>query len=58
MDKLDTKVASDLFTLRDDRMLSVQTVHAISIMRVWLPNPRTVFDKGVLKTYFIDTYNE
>ena len=57
MDKLDTKVASDLFTLRDEP-------HAIGAngSRYFdnegvATEPRTVFDKGVLKTYFIDTYN-
>ena len=55
--KLDTKVASDLFTLRDEP-------HAIGAngSRYFdnegvATEPRTVFDKGVLKTYFIDTYN-
>lgn len=37
-------------------MLSVQTVHAFDNEGV-ATEPRTVFDKGVLKTYFIDTYN-
>lgn len=57
MDKLDTKVASDLFTLRDEP-------HAIGAngSRYFdnegvATEPRTVFDKGVLKIYFIDTYN-
>ena len=57
MDKLDAKVASSLFTLRDEP-------HAIGAngSRYFdnegvATQPRAIFDGGVLKTYFIDTYN-
>jgi len=57
MDKLDAKVASDLFTLRDEPHVIGANGSRYFDNEGVATEPRTVFDKGVLKTYFIDTYN-
>jgi len=56
LDKIGQQIGNEKFTLRDEP-------HLIGAMGArYFDNegvatqPRTIFDKGVLKTYFIDTY--
>lgn len=56
-DKLEEKVASGLFTLRDEpHLIGINGSRYFDNEGV-ATEPRAVFDKGILKTYFIDTYN-
>ncbi len=57
LDKLDTKVASDLFTLRDEPHTVGANGSRYFDSEGVATAPRAVFDRGVLKTYYIDTYN-
>lgn len=57
LDKLDTKVAGDLFTLRDEPHVVGANGSRYFDAEGVATQPGAVFDRGVLKTYFIDTYN-
>lgn len=57
LDKSEEKVASGLFTLRDEPHLIGANGARYFDNEGVATEPRAVFDKGVLKTYFIDTYN-
>ncbi|MDE6216948.1 TldD/PmbA family protein [Bacteroides sp.] len=57
LDKTDVKVASDLFTLRDEPHVVGATGSRYFDNEGVATEPRAIFDRGVLKTYFIDTYN-
>lgn len=57
LDKLDTKVVSDLFTLRDEPHTVGANGSRYFDSEGVATAPRAVFDRGVLKTYYIDTYN-
>ena len=57
LDKLNTKVASDLFTLRDEPHTVGANGSRYFDSEGVATAPRAVFDRGVLKTYYIDTYN-
>ena len=57
LDKLDVKVASDLFTLLDEPHIVGANGSRYFDAEGVATAPRTVFDRGVLKTYYIDTYN-
>ena len=51
------KVASDLFTLRDEPHTVGANGSRYFDSEGVATAPRAVFDRGVLKTYYIDTYN-
>ena len=55
--KQDAKVASDLFTLRDEPHVIGASGSRYFDNEGVATQPRPIFEKGVLKTYFIDTYN-
>ena len=55
--KQDAKVASDLFTLRDEPHVIGANGSRYFDNEGVATQPRPIFEKGVLKTYFIDTYN-
>ena len=57
LDKLGTKVASGLFTLRDEPHVVGANGSRYFDNEGVATRPMTIFDKGVLQTYFIDTYN-
>ncbi|ADV42393.1 TldD/PmbA family protein [Bacteroides helcogenes] len=57
LDKQDAKVASELFTLRDEPHIVGAKGSRYFDSEGVATQPRAIFDKGVLKTYFIDTYN-
>lgn len=57
LDKLGTKVASSLFTLRDEPHVVGANGSRYFDNEGVATRPMTIFDKGVLQTYFIDTYN-
>lgn len=57
LEKLEAKVASDLFTLRDEPHVVGATGSRYFDNEGVATEPRAIFDRGVLKTYFIDTYN-
>lgn len=57
LDKINEKVASDIFTLIDDPHLPQARGAGYFDVEGVATEKRTIFDKGVLKTYFIDTYN-
>ncbi len=57
LDKLDTKVASELLTLRDEPHVIGGKGSCYFDNEGVATEPRTIFEHGVLKTYFIDTYN-
>lgn len=56
-DKIEGKVASALFTLRDEPHIVGANGARYFDNEGVATEPRAVFDRGVLKTYFIDTYN-
>lgn len=57
MDKLGEKVLADTVTLLDEpHMIGASGARYYDAEGV-ATQPRAIFDKGVLKTYFIDTYN-
>lgn len=57
LDKLGQKVGSDRFTLTDEpHRIGASGARYFDSEGV-ATHPRTVFDKGLLKTYYIDTYN-
>ena len=57
LDKLGAKVASGLFTLRDEPHVVGANGSRYFDNEGVATRPMTIFDKGVLQTYFIDTYN-
>ena len=57
LDKLGTKVASGLFTLRDEPHVVGANGSRYFDNEGVATRPMTIFDKGVLQTYFVDTYN-
>lgn len=56
LDKLLEKVASDKLTLRDEPHLMKASGACYFDSEGVATQPRSVFDRGVLQTYFIDTY--
>lgn len=57
LDKLDTKVGAGLLDLRDEpHLIGARGARYFDNEGV-ATEPRSVFEGGVLKTYFIDTYN-
>lgn len=56
IDKLDQKVASEKLTLIDDPFIVSGRGSRLFDSEGLATKKRTVFDKGVLKTYYIDTY--
>lgn len=57
LDKIGEKVGSDKFTLLDEPHLIGASGARYFDSEGVATERRTVFDKGVLKTYYIDTYN-
>jgi len=56
IDKLDQKVVSDNLTLKDDPFIMGGRGSRLFDGEGLATKKRTIFDKGVLKTYYIDTY--
>lgn len=57
LDKLNQKVGSDKFTLTDEPHLIGASGARYFDAEGVATERRSVFDKGILKTYYIDTYN-
>ena len=57
LDKQEVQVASNLFTLRDEPHVIGANGSRYFDNEGVATAPRAIFDAGVLKTYFIDTYN-
>jgi PmbA protein len=56
IDKLDEKVASEKLTLTDDPFINGGRGSRLFDSEGMATKKRTIFEKGVLKTYYIDTY--
>lgn len=56
LDKIGQKVGNDKFTLKDEPHLAGAFGARYFDNEGVATQPRTIFDKGVLKTYFVDTY--
>lgn len=56
IDMLDQKVASDLLTITDDPFIISGRSSRLFDSEGIATKKRTVFEKGILKTYYIDTY--
>lgn len=57
LDKLDERIGSNRFTLRDAPHLMKSAGASYYDFEGVATQPRSIFDRGVLKSYFIDTYN-
>lgn len=57
LDKLNTKVGADCLTLTDDPHLTGANGAGYFDAEGVATERRPIFDQGILKTYFIDTYN-